>query len=96
MATNLAAYATASGVASTLKLIPGIGTISGAIIMSAAQYAITLTSGYVYLQALKTLAEKNGGKIDTAQLGNAIEDVLKNKTVIKDFIEAAKKDYKSK
>lgn len=94
VATNLAGYAAASGVASALKFIPGIGTIGGAIIMSATQYAMTLASGYVYLQALTILAEKSGGSLDTSQIGNAVKEVLKEKGVIKDFIEAAKKSYK--
>lgn len=94
VATNLAGYAATSGVASALKFIPGIGTIGGAIIMSATLYAITLASGYIYLQALTLLAEKSGGSLDTSQIGNAIKEVLKEKTVIKDFINEAKKDYK--
>ena len=94
VATNLAGYAATSGVASALKFIPGIGTIGGAIIMSATLYAITLASGYIYLQALTLLAEKSGGSLDTSQIGNAVKEVLKEKTVIKDFINEAKKDYK--
>lgn len=94
VATNLASYAVASGVASAMKFIPGIGTIGGAVIMSATQYAVTLASGYVYLQALVFLAEKNGGNIDMSGLSEAINRVLKEKNVLKDFIEAAKKDYK--
>ena len=42
VATNLAGYAAMSGVASALKCIPGIGTIGGAIVMSATQYALIL------------------------------------------------------
>ena len=64
VATNLASYAAMSGVASALKFIPGIGTIGGALILSASLYAITLCSGYVYLQALTALAKKNKGKIN--------------------------------
>ncbi|MBQ0104028.1 MAG: hypothetical protein KBS99_07650 [Prevotellaceae bacterium] len=94
VATNLAGYAATSGVASALKFIPGIGTIGGAIIMSATLYAITLASGYIYLQALTLLAEKSGGSLDTSQIGNAVKEVLKEKTVIKDFINEAKKSYK--
>lgn len=94
VATNLAGYAATSGVASALKFIPGIGTIGGAIIMSATLYAITLASGYIYLQALTILAEKNRGSLDVSQIGEAVNEVLKEKTVIKDFINEAKKDYK--
>lgn len=94
VATNLASYAAATGVASALKFIPGIGTIGGAIIMSATQYALTLASGWIYLQALIVLAEKGNGKIDTSQLGAAVTDMLKQKSIIKEFIDSAKKTYK--
>ena len=94
VATNLASYAAMSGVASALKFIPGIGSLGGALIMSASLYAITLCSGYVYLKALLLLAKKNGGKINVNELGNAIKEVLKNKSEINDFINTAKSDYK--
>lgn len=94
VATNLASYAVASGVASALKFIPGIGTIGGAVIMSATQYAVTLASGYVYLKALVYLAEKGGKNIDMSGLSDAVREVLKEKNVLKDFIDSAKKDYK--
>lgn len=44
VATNLAGYIAVSGVASALKFVSFIGTIGGAVIMSAAQYALTLAS----------------------------------------------------
>ena len=94
VATNLAAYAVGTGVASALKFIPGIGTIGGALIMSATQYALTMASGWIYLQALIALAERGNGSIDTSKLGDAIKEMLKEKSVITDFINSAKKDYK--
>lgn len=94
VATNLASYIALSGVASALKFIPGVGSIGGALILSASLYAVTLASGYVYLQALCTMARKKGGNISGEDLKNAVNDVLKEKEVIKDFIEEAKKDYK--
>lgn len=95
VATNLASYAAMSGVASAMKLIPGIGTIGGALVLSASLYAITLCSGYVYLEALTTLAKRNNGKIDTGSISSAVQEVLKNKTIIKNFVDEAKKDYKN-
>lgn len=44
---------------SLLKYIPGIGTISGTIIMIATVYILTLISGYIYLKSLTTLLGKN-------------------------------------
>ena len=94
VATNLAGYAAMSGVASAMKLIPGIGTVGGAVIMTASLYAITLASGYVYLQALCKLAEKGNGNISFGNLPEAIDDVLANSSLIKNFIKEAKKTYK--
>ena len=93
VATNLASYAAMSGVASAMKFIPGIGTIGGAIIMSASLYAITLASGWVYLKALTVLAERSNGDLDFSKLGDAIKEVLKDSS-IKSLINEAKSDYK--
>ena len=94
VATNLVGYVALSGVASAMKFIPGIGTIGGALIMSASLYAITLASGWVYLQALCILAERSGNHIDLSKLGDAVKEVLQD-TSIKSFIEEAKKEYKN-
>ena len=94
VATNLASYAAMSGIASAMKLIPGIGTIGGAVIMSATLYAITLASGWVYLNALSALAEKKGGSFTIDDISKAINDFLKDKSKIKNFINEAKKSYK--
>lgn len=95
VATNLASYAAISGVASAMKLIPGIGTIGGAVIMSASLYAITIASGWVYLKALCYLAKQNDGNIEISKLGDAVTNVLKDNS-IKSLIEEAKREYKSK
>ena len=92
VATNLAAYAAGSAAMSMLKLIPGIGTVASALAMSGVQYAITLTSGYVYLKALTLLANRNNGKIEESDLGGAIKEVFKSEEAIKDFFNEAKKE----
>jgi uncharacterized protein (DUF697 family) len=93
--TNLTGYIAMSGVASALKFIPGIGSLGGALIMSASLYALTLASGYVYLKALCLLAEREGPNIDISKLGSAIKDILADEGFIKDFIKQAKKEYKN-
>lgn len=93
--TNLTGYLAVSGVASTMKLVPGLGSIGGGIVLSASLYAVTLCSGWVYLKALLLLARKNNGNIEIGQLGDAIKDVMKDETTIKNFINAAKEDYKN-
>ncbi|MCM1077466.1 MAG: hypothetical protein NC411_08925 [Bacteroides sp.] len=93
VATNLASYAAMSGVASAMKLIPGIGTVGGALVMSGSLYAITIASGWVYLKALCKLAEKDGPMIDMSKLGDAMKEILADSNV-KNIIKQAKKEYK--
>ena len=94
VATNLASYLAVSGVASAMKLIPGIGSIGGAIVMSASLYVVTLASGYVYLKALLLLAQQKGPQMkDLSGLGEAINTALKDSN-LSEFISEAKKEYK--
>lgn len=94
VATNLASYLALSGVASALKFIPGVGSVGGAMLMSASLYGVTLASGWVYLQALCALAEKKGSSFNVSDISNAVNIVLHDKSTIQDFINAAKKAYK--
>ena len=94
VATNLASYAAMSGVASALKFIPGLGTVGGAVLMSATLYGITLASGWVYLNALSIVAERKGNAFSASDISKAVNDLLKDKTTIKNFIDEAKKTYK--
>ena len=94
VATNLASYLAVSGLASALKFIPGIGTIGGAVLMSASIYAVTLAAGWIYLQALCAIAEKKGANFTATDISNSVNSILKNSTVIKEFINSAKEIYK--
>ena len=88
VATNLASYAAVLAVGGALKFIPGIGSIGGAVVMSGALYA------YVYLKALTALLKK-GGAVDGNKLKESVDDFMNNnRSEIKNFINAAKKDYK--
>lgn len=93
VATNLAGYAAMSGVASAMKIIPGIGTVSGALVLSSSLYAITLASGWVYLKALCVLAEKDGPMIDLCKLSDVVKDIISDANV-KNLIKQAKNEYK--
>lgn len=93
--TNLAGYLAVSGVASALKFVPGLGTIGGGVVLSASLYAVTLCSGWVYLKALLLLARRNNGNINVGDIGGAIKDIMKDEDTIKNFINAAKDDYKN-
>lgn len=94
VATNLASYAAVLAVGGALKFIPGIGSIGGAVVMSGALYAVTLASGYVYLKALTALLRKCEF-VDGNKLKESVDDFMNNnRSEIKNFINAAKKDYK--
>jgi len=93
--TNLASYMVMAGLGSAIKAIPGLGTVTGTALMSASLYAVTLASGYIYVKALTLLANKGNGSIDITQIDSAVKDILKNKEVIKNFIKAAKSDFKN-
>ena len=93
--TNLASYMAMAGLGSAIKAIPGLGTITGTALMSASLYAVTLASGYIYVKALTLLANKGNGSIDITQIDSAVKEILGNKEVIKNFIKAAKSDFKN-
>ena len=95
VATNLTSYIAMSGVASAMKFIPGIGSIGGAMIMSTSLYAVTLVSGWVYIKALCLMAQRNGASLNTADLKNAVDQILSEQGLIKRLINVAKKEYKS-
>ena len=65
---NLSGSILSQALLSLLKLIPGLGTISASLMLTAANYAICSTSGYVYLRALSAIA-KEDGKIDPNEPG---------------------------
>ena len=60
VATNLASYLAMTGVASAIKFIPGIGSLGGAILMSASLYAVTLAAGWIYLQPYAHWQKRKG------------------------------------
>ena len=93
--TNLASYMAMAGLGSAIKAIPGIGTVTGTALMSASLYAVTLASGYIYVKALTLLANKGNGSIDITQIDVAVNEILGNKEIIKNFIKAAKSDFKN-
>ena len=93
--TNLASYMAMAGLGSAIKAIPGLGTVTGMALMSASLYAVTLASGYIYVKALTLLANKGNGSIDITQIDSAVKEILGNKEVIKNFIKAAKSDFKN-
>ena len=92
---NLASYMAMAGVGSAIKAIPGLGTLAGTAMMSATLYAVTLASGYIYVNALTLLANKGEGNIDISQIDSTVKELITNKDVVSNFIKAAKNDFKN-
>jgi uncharacterized protein (DUF697 family) len=94
--TNFAAYTGVVAVASVLKAIPGIGTMAGTAMMTAAAYALTLASGYVYMKVLAMLLlAKRPDDISLSDFNTAVEQVMSDKQSVKTFLDQAKTSYKS-
>lgn len=82
---NLVQNIALSGVMAGLKYVPGVGYVAAASVMSATLYALTQTSGWIYLKAL-TLMARNDKNID-----DSVKEVMKDKKSIDEFIKNNKK-----
>ncbi len=90
VATNLAGYAAASVAAgAVLSFFPG----AAVPVMAAVQYALTITSGYVYLKVLIALSKNKVG-ISEGSMNSAVNTILKDKSTIKSFFNEVKSNYK--
>ena len=66
-----------TNIASWLKAIPGVGTLTGMVIGASVGAPITYALGTVYTRALAYLS-KNGGKINEAAIIDALKEAAKN------------------
>ena len=89
MLTQFASRFTVTGVTNILKFIPGAGQATGALVSSVMQYLLTLTSGYVYFNALSLLVDNNG-HISLDKLGEAINATMADKEKIDAMLDAIK------
>lgn len=95
VATNLTAYLSILTVGEVLKFIPGIGSLVSAVLLSAAQYALMLTSGYIYMKILIVLFNgKDISNVSNSDIEEAMNNVLKDKKDIESFASKAKDSYK--
>lgn len=78
-------------VAGALKLIPGIGSVMGGVVLGASIFGTTVAAGWVYLKAL-TKFYGNGQK---SALNTIVYDVLSNdREEIQTVFEEGKKSYR--
>ena len=82
---NLVQNMVLSGVMAGLKYFPGIGYVAAAGVLSATLYALTQTSGWIYLKAI-TIMARNDKSID-----DSVKEVMKDKESINEFIKQNKK-----
>lgn len=84
-------------VGSALKLMPGLGTFGGAVVMATTIYAVTTAAGVVYMKAVtKLLQSKKAGEFTEADLKAAADEVMKDKDTMKDIIKEGKAAYKNR
>lgn len=74
---------------STLKAIPGIGTIAGAAVDATTNAAITWVLGVVYFIALENVA-KNSGNVTEERLKESLATQFANKGKIRDLFQEGK------
>lgn len=89
MLTSLSSRLTTAGISSSLKLLPGVGQVAGALISSVMQYLMGIASGYVYFNALSLIVDDNG-HVTMSKLGDAIKKTLANKEVLDTMFDAIK------
>ena len=98
MATNLAS-AVVGGIAlsTVFSIIPGLGSLGASVIMGGTCYALTLTSGYVYLKIMTHLFSQgiDPTTLSEQELKNVANNVLSDSDV-KEVIKGAKEEFKFK
>jgi len=96
VATNLGTYFAGSLIIGTAsKIVPGIGSLFGTVLIAATIYGLTITSGIIYMNALTMLLESNNsGNINEADLKSSIDKIMSDKEAIKQVFNEAKNSYK--
>ena len=85
VAANLSSYSAMMLASEGIKAT-GVGYIPAAIMETAVMYALNITSGWIYLNALLWLAKRHGSDVESGNLGDAVKEVMKDSTVIQDFM----------
>lgn len=97
IATNLAAYAVATVIgAGIISFIPGIGSVTAAVIAGTTSYALTIASGFVYIKILTNIfkAKQDPTSFSLDDLKDIANETIKTEN-IKEVMKEAKKEYKS-
>jgi len=92
--TNLLSTLPMLGVSSVLKLIPGIGTFTGGLIMSASIYMVTIAAGIVCMKAFVALL-KQKSELTEVNLKEAVDSIFKDKSAMDHIMTEAKRVYET-
>ena len=93
VAANLSSSAAMMLAAEGIKAT-GVGYIPAAIMETAVMYALIITSGWIYLNALLWLAKRHGSDVESGNLGDAVKEVMKDSAVIQDFMNKVSECFK--
>lgn len=94
--TNLAAYAVGSiAISAVISFVPGLGSIGADLIMAGISYAMTFSSGLIYLKVLSRLAHANTdfSDIGEKELKDTAKEVMAEED-IKGMMKEAKGMFK--
>ncbi len=95
--TNIGAGIAAGLVVGTFaKMLPGLGTLGGTIVMGSTIYAVTLASSVIYMKALTKLVSckaTTDSELTEKDLKAAIKEAMKDKDLIKTLMNEAKAEY---
>lgn len=77
-----------------LKLIPGIGTFFGSVMLSATFYTVTIASGIVYMKAL-TLLLNQQSSLTEVDLKAAMDAFVSDKSAMRQIFTEANNEYET-
>ncbi|MEL6930264.1 MAG: hypothetical protein AAFO95_16735 [Cyanobacteria bacterium J06600_6] len=81
-------------IGSAFKLIPGLGSLGGAAVMSATIYGVTIASGIIYMKAVSNLLNaKASNQVNEENLKIAVNEIMKDKESIQTIFKTAKEGY---
>jgi uncharacterized protein (DUF697 family) len=92
--TNLLSNLPMLAMSSALKLIPGIGSLTGALVMSASIYTVTIAAGIVYMRVLASLLEQSSGFTEV-DLKAAVDSAMRDVGALRHILHVAAEEYEA-
>ena len=86
---SLMARLTTAGVSNAMKLIPGVGQVTGALVSSVTQYVMALSMGYLYFNALTQITDDKGN-VSFDKLSDTLKQLMVKGAGVAPMIDAIK------